>query len=368
MEKAREVMDEKYTVMKKAEAFMNSKKSSFENIDSSYRMAEKDRKTQKGICDRLAMELRQIEIQLENDRAVHDSAAAEAQSSEAEAERRRLSIRTINSKYETVKIHFIQQGKGEDLLLIHSVGQSLYTYRELINKLSGKFRVTAMDLVGFGYSQKPYYFNYSLNEMGDFINHFMEAMGMEYAHLFGFSMGAGYVLNFAKRYPDRVGKVVILSPGGITAEMPPSVRAVSSSLFGGLALRLINYRSVKKMLGECYFDLTNHTEDTCREYYKPISSSDAKRVIRSCVSYYDDEAVIHSLRDVNADTLLLWGNEDKWHPTEMAEMFRSVMPHVKYNIVRNAGHLAHEEKAERVAQLIKQFIPCGYSEEEGIDY
>ena len=122
------------------------------------------------------------------------------------------------------------------------------------------------------------------------------------------------------------------------------------------------------MLSECYFDLTNHTEDTCKEYYKPIASSDAKHVIRACVSCYDDEAVIHSLRDVNADTLLLWGNEDKWHPTEMADMFRAVMPRVKYNIIRNAGHLAHEEKAERVAQLIKLFIPCGYDEEDGMDY
>ena len=295
---------------------------------------------------------------------IMESAVAEAENSEAEAERRRLSIRTINSKYETVKIHYIQQGKGEDLLLIHSVGQSLYTYRELINKLSSKFRVTAMDLVGSGYSQKPYYFNYSLNEMGDFIDHFMEAMGIEYAHVFGFSMGAGYVINFAKRYPDRVGKVILLSPGGITAEMPASVRMISSRIFGGIATGLLSYKSVNKMLGECYFDLTNHTDEVCNEYYKPISSPEAKRIIRTCVSCYDDEAVIHSLRDVTADTLLLWGNEDKWHPPVMADLFRAVMQNINYTVIRNAGHLAHEEKAERVAQLIKMFIPCGYDEEE----
>ncbi|MBO6061755.1 MAG: hypothetical protein J6P98_06555 [Clostridia bacterium] len=48
--------------------------------------------------------------------------------------------------------------------------------------------------------------------------------------------------------------------------------------------------------------------------------------------------------------------------TEMADIFRNVLPNVTYNVVRNAGHLAHEEKADRVAYLIKTFIPCGYEE------
>ena len=284
--------------------------------------------------------------------------------SASEAERRRLSVRTINTKNETAKIHFMQQGKGEDLILIHSIGQSLYTYRELISKLSSKFRVTALDLVGFGYSQKPYYFNYTLDEMSDFIARFMDAMEMETAHLFGFSMGAGYVINFAKRYPDRVGKIVLLSPGGLTPEMPSSIRSIEGRIFGGLSVRMINLKSVKKMLSECYFDLTNHTDEVIEEYYKPIANPETKRVIRACIMNYDDEEVIHSLRDVNADTLILWGNEDKWHPVEMSNMFKAVMPKVNFTLVRNAGHLAHEEKAERVAQLIKMFIPCGYEDDE----
>ena len=364
MDKAREIMDENNLIMKRSEAGYTSKRAAFETVNSSWQMAEKDRKTQKSVCDRIQADLRQIESQLDIDMAARDSAVLEAENSEAEAERRRLSVRTINAKYETVKIHYIQKGKGEDLLLIHSVGQSLYTFRELIDKLASRFRVTAIDLVGFGYSQKPYYFNYSLNEMGDFIDHFMEAMGMDYAHLFGFSMGAGYVINFAKRYPDRAGKIVLLSPGGITPEMPASIKLIPNRFLGGLAVNMLSYRSVKKMLGECYFDLTNHTDNLCDEYYKPIASQDAKRVIRSCVSYYYDDDVVHSLKNVVSDTLLLWGNEDKWHPTEMADLFRAVMPKVKYSLIRNAGHLAHEEKAEKVAQLIKQFIPCGYDDEE----
>ena len=364
MIKAKTVMDEKNTVMKQSEAVYNSKKNSFDSIDSSYQMAENDRKAQKSFLEKLKEELAVTEEQLKSIVTARDNAISEAESSEAEAERRRLSVRTINAKYETIKIHFIQQGRGEDIILIHSVGQSLYTFRELVNKLSSKFRVTALDLVGLGYSEKPYYFSYTIEEMTEFIYRFMEAVGIDYAHFFGFSMGAGYVVDFAKKYPDKVGRIVLLSPGGITPEMPLSVRAVQNRIIGGAAAWMINYRAVKKMLGECYFDLTNNNEDVCGEYYRPIANADSKRIIRAYVSNYDDERVIHTLRDVNADTLVMWGNEDKWHPYEMADMFRSVIPSVNFVMIRNAGHLAHEEKAERVAQLIKQFIPCGYNEQE----
>lgn len=364
MDHAREMMEEKRAAMQKVEKNYNARKAAFDNINNSYQMAERDRRTQNNIVERLSIELKQLENQLEDDIAARDAASAEAEQSSQEAERRRLSVRSINAKNETAKIHYIQQGKGEDIILIHSVGQSLYTFRELINKLSGKFRVTALDLVGAGYSERPFYFNYTLDEMADFIARFMDALEMETAHLFGFSMGAGYVIDFAKRYPDRVGRIVLLSPGGITPEMPSSIRSIDNRLFGGIAARMLNYKTMNKILAECFFDLTNHTTDLVDEYFKPIASPEAKRVIRECVSNYDDEEVIRSLRDVNTEALLLWGNEDKWHPTEMANLFQAVMPNVKYTLVRNAGHLAHEEKAERIAQLIKMFIPCGYNEDE----
>ena len=366
MEKARAVMEEKRAIMQKSESVYNTHKAAFDNINNSYQMAERDRRTQKNICERLGTELKILADQLEEDIAARDAAIEDAESSSAEAERRRLSVRTINAKNETAKIHYIREGKGEDLILIHSIGQSLYTFRELISRLSSKFRVTALDLVGFGYSEKPYYFNYTIREMSDFIARFMEALDIETAHIFGFSMGAGYVIDFAKNYPEKCGKVILLSPGGITPEMPSSIRSIDSRLFGGVAARMLSYKSVKKMLAECFFDLTHHTDDLVEEYYKPIASPETKRrrrSIRACVANYDDEDVIHALRDVNADTMLLWGNEDKWHPTDMANMFRAVMPKVNYTLVRNAGHLAHEEKADRIAQLIKLFIPCGYDDD-----
>lgn len=362
LEKAKAVMDEKQGISSKSEKETSSLRSAYEKALALFESADGKYSEMKDRCEVISRDLDSLDRQLQSDRKASRSAADEAAESQEEAEKLRASVRTISTKYETANIHYLQQGVGEDIILIHSVGQSLYTFRELINKLSGNFRVTALDLVGFGYSDKPYYFDYTMDEMADFIDRFMTELGINTANFYGFSMGAGYVVNFARRYPERVERIVLMCPGGITPEMPLSVRMLQSKLFGGLASRLYNYKSLQKMLTECFFDLTCLTDDLLTEYYRPASMPDCRRVVHTCIQNFDDEALLNSLRDVGAETLLLWGNEDKWHPTEMADIFRNVLPNVTYNVVRNAGHLAHEEKADKVAQLIKTFIPCGYEE------
>lgn len=349
-------------IMTEADASNSVTRASFEAENTVFAAAQAETNAQQALREKLQSEYTALCGRLQNDRDAMEASEAKASSAEADAIEKQNSIRTISTKYETAKVHYIQAGKGEDILLIHTVGQSLYTFRDLITKLSSNFRVTALDLVGFGYSDKPYVFGYTMEEYADFIARFMDALGIDCAHIYAFSMGAGYALFFARKYPERINRLVLMSPGGITPDMPMSVRMIESGLFGGLACRLYNYKTVEKMLTGCFFDLTNITDALLTEYYRPASEPDTRGIIRTCLYNFDDDAVIHTLRDVKCETLLLWGNEDKWHPTEMSDIFRAALPSCKYFEVRNAGHLAHEEKPERVAILIKQFIPCGYEE------
>jgi len=117
---------------------------------------------------------------------------------------------------ETVKIHYCEAGVGEPLILIHTVGQSLYTWRKVFDALAQHYRVIAIDLLGHGYSSRPLEFAYTIEEQSEALRLFMNAIGIRSAHIVGFSMGALYALDFVANNPDRVGKVVLLSPGGLT--------------------------------------------------------------------------------------------------------------------------------------------------------
>lgn len=264
------------------------------------------------------------------------------------------------TEHERCKIHYMEEGTGEPLLLIHTIGQSLYTWRGMFNSLSAHYRVLAIDLPGFGYSDRPDTFGFTVEDYADVIGLFLDAMGIESTHIAAFSMGAAYATSFALTHPERVGRLVMISPGGITGEMPVAVRMIDSPIFGIAASMLYNYKTVEKLLNDAVFDLTNITGEVVQEYYRPIADGLSRRSVRKALQYFDDETVMAGLRSLAVPVLMLVGSEDKWHPVQGAStaLFHSAISNCGYAVIRNAGHLMHEEKPERVVDAILEFIPA----------
>jgi len=259
---------------------------------------------------------------------------------------------------EETRIHYLEAGVGEPLLLLHTVGQNLYTWRNAFSALAEHYRVIAIDLLGHGYSGRPEQFDYSIAEQSDALALFMDAKGIESAHIAAFSMGALYALDFIIKRPERVGKTVLLSPGGVTSEMPLSVRMLQSPIFGGIACRLYNRRTAEKLLSECFFDLTNLSDDVVDQYYVTASDPLSRKAIQLSILNFDEQEVERALRTVNTSVLILWGGEDKWHNPESSELYHAIMQNAQFSVIRNAGHLLHEEKALRFVDAILEYIPA----------
>lgn len=98
---------------------------------------------------------------------------------------------------------------------------------------------------------------------------------------------------------------------------------MESGLFGGIASRMYNLKSVKKMLNECVFDHTVINEHDAAEYFKPVADSSSRYAVRRTLAEFDENALISSLREIQAPVLLLWGEDDKWHPAGEVDEYRS---------------------------------------------
>ena len=348
------------TVSDAAERLFNQKKSEFDAVNAQCEGASKELEAARTSNASLNDRITALNIQLSEAKDLLDDAMRESEAAFNEAERLQDSIRSVKTKFETAKMHYLESGKGEPLILIHTAGQSLYTFRSVFYKLAMNYRVIALDLVGHGYSDRPDFFDYEIGDHAESIAGFMDAMGIESAHLLGFSMGAGFALEFAKRHPDRVGRVIAISPGGITGSMPLSVRMIRSGVFGGIASRVYRVRSVEKMLNECVFDHTVVGPHDINEYFRPASDPDGRAAIRYTIVGFDEDELAASLREVEAPVLIIWGDDDKWHPMEASSLYRSTIPNATVTIVRNAGHLVHEEKPDRICELVRSFVPAGY--------
>lgn len=260
--------------------------------------------------------------------------------------------------YETVRIHYMDEGDGEPLVLVHSIGQSLYTWRSLFHSLAQNYRVIAVDLPGFGYSSRPSDYTYTIEEQSRSLELFLDAIGIESAHFMAFSMGGAYVTDLCLRHPERAGRVVLLAPGGMTPDMPTPIKLLDSGLFGGIASVLFGMRTVESVLRDCFFDQTvGVKEDVIEEYYKTISDAASRRALRMSFHNFEDEAQVSSLRAAEMPVLILLGSEDKWHSSAQAELYHAAIPNAGYALIRNAGHLLHEEKPDKVLSALLEFIP-----------
>ena len=260
--------------------------------------------------------------------------------------------------FETLRIHYMDEGDGEPLVLVHTIGQSIYTWRCLYHSLTQHYRVIAVDMPGFGYSSRPDVYSYTIEEQSKALELFLDAIGIESAHFMGFSMGCAYVMDLCLRQPERAGRVILLAPGGLTPEMPTPVKLLDSGLLGGIASALFGIRTVENVLSDCFFDLTvGLNEDVVTEYYKTISDSASRRALRLSIHNFEDETLVSQLRTTEMPVLILLGSEDRWRTSAQTELFHAAIPDAGYAMVRNAGHLLHEEKPDKILSAVLEFIP-----------
>lgn len=261
-----------------------------------------------------------------------------------------------NQSAVSFKIHYIEEGAGEPLVLVHSAGQSLYTWNKIIPELSEHFRVIAVDLLGHGYTDSSQFCTYSIEEQATVLGIFLSKIGVRSAHFVGFSLGCAVISALAASNPKRIGRIVFISPGGVTPLMPTPVRMLDSRIFGVFGSMLINAGSVRSMLDECFLDLTLINETMVSQYAEPLMFPDAKRAVRCMVQSYDEDEILSSIADLDIPVHILTSTEDKWRNAEHVQPYFEALKIRSSSTIRNAGHLMQEEKPEKVTISIMTFI------------
>jgi len=111
-----------------------------------------------------------------------------------------------------ISLHYLQTGKGPDVVLIHGLGGNLAIwFLQLVGKLKKHFRFTAYDLRGHGKSEMPST-GYTTFDMAQDLKGMLDSLGLERVHIVGHSWGADIALHFALLYPERVNKLVVVEP------------------------------------------------------------------------------------------------------------------------------------------------------------
>jgi pimeloyl-ACP methyl ester carboxylesterase len=200
-------------------------------------------------------------------------------------------------------IHYIDIGEGEPVLLVHGIGQSLYTWRRNVDYLvSEGYRVIAPDLAGFGYSGHPNIY-YTAEEYAVIIKAFLDSLNIKKANIVACSTGCASAVCFAAANPKRTGSLVLVSPGTPNPKYPLSLRLLATWLGSTVFKLYFNEASMRSVLQNMYFDATLLKKDVLEGYYAPYRSKEVRETLISCMKHFDDEYALSLLKSVKSKTL-----------------------------------------------------------------
>ncbi len=250
-----------------------------------------------------------------------------------------MQVSQLNVNYETV-------GEGKDVLLLHGWGSSLSAFKGVVALLQNNYRVTALDLPGFGKSEmqkSPW----SVGDYSDFILEFIEKTGLENPILIGHSYGGRIILKLCGEKKLSPEKIILIDGAGIKSKKPFKVRAKQT------------FFKTIKAVGKCV--LWSDAGEVLTQYFrKKLGSADynsAPEVLRKSLVMAVNEDLTPVLSNITCDTLLIYGENDTATPVREAKIIeQSVSGSAKLHIIKDAGHWAMVEKPAEVLGHIAEFL------------
>jgi pimeloyl-ACP methyl ester carboxylesterase len=263
-----------------------------------------------------------------------------------------------------VRLYYTDEGKGPPLLLIHGFGASTYTWRHIAPELALTHRVIAVDLKGFGQSDKPFDGRYSVFDQAALIAQLIEDMDLRNLTIVGHSFGGGVALRLAleadQRFAGRIAKLVLLDSIAYPQNIPVFFRLLDMPLVSHLGVRMVPPSvQTRVALRIAYFDDSKIDPDEVETYAAPLKTAAGKHaIIHSARQIMPEDLaqISERYKSIELPTLILWCDHDRIVPLEVGLKLRRSMPNSTLRLVEDCGHMPQEEQPASTLRLIKGFL------------
>jgi pimeloyl-ACP methyl ester carboxylesterase len=258
---------------------------------------------------------------------------------------------------EPITTSFVQQGTGEQaILLIHGFDSSVLEYRYLLPVLAEKYTVWAVDLLSFGFTERPENLAFNPDTIKAHLYSFWQQKIQRPVMIVGASMGGAVALDFALAYPDAVSRIALLDSAGL-APKPLSRFAMVPPLDGWATGFLGSMNVRRKICQSAYYDKSRVTEDAVICGALHLGCDRWQEALIAFTKGGGYGSFYPRLKQVTQPTLILWGQQDRILGTKDAKRFQGAIANSSLHWIANCGHLPHVEQTAQVAEKILEFCP-----------
>ncbi len=260
-----------------------------------------------------------------------------------------------------ININYSVKGKGQPLILIHGHGESIYTWRYNIDGLAERFAVYALDLKGFGDSDKPLDGDYSVSALARLILQFMRALKIKNPILACRSFAGKIGIRAILSDPSCFGGLVLMGSAVGDFEIWPAFLAMADAGVGEKMMLAQNETNMRPIVESLHDKSYTVTAEDIREFLRP-SKNEAS--INAYLAFFRDfiagqGSLWEELEKLTVPTLIIWGKNDAFISPRHGELIKNRIKNAKLGIVDKGGHNVHEDQPEEVNRLIIEFFGKG---------
>lgn len=268
---------------------------------------------------------------------------------------------------EGLKYHYLDEGRGDPVVMLHGNPTWSFYYRHLISGLKGQYRVIVPDHIGCGLSDKPQKYNYCLQQHIDNLDVLLGKLKLKKITFVFHDWGGAIGMGWAVRHPKRVNRFVIFNTAAfLLPRIPFRISICRIPVFGDIAVRFFNAFAGLSIYIACK-KRERMTPEVKAGYLAPYDNYANRIGILRFVQDIPMTPKDHSyslMRGIESrlsqfrdhPMLIIWGEKDFCFNDHFLSRWKAYFPKAEVKKVSNAGHYVVEDAWEKIVPWMKDFF------------
>jgi pimeloyl-ACP methyl ester carboxylesterase len=256
---------------------------------------------------------------------------------------------------EGTRVRYVDVGEGPAVVLLHGFASSIENWLAVMPKLVKDHRVIAIDLRGFGWTDRPVA-DYSPKAQAQLLKAVLDERKVGKVALVAHSWGSSVALAFALEYPDQVQRIALYDAWVYDSQLPSMYHMARAKGVGEVLFGLFYSERYEERLTLGFYDPDVVTEalveDVERAFARPGTRAAALETVRGM--RFDE--LEPRYRTITAPTLLLWGRDDLVTPVSVGEKLVRQLPNAKLNVYPRCGHFPMIEAVSESTRDLNAFL------------
>lgn len=259
---------------------------------------------------------------------------------------------------EGARVRYIDKGEGPPVVLVHGFASSLENWDAVIPVLVKKHRVLAMDLKGFGWTDRPEG-DYSPWAEAKIVRALMDRRGIDRAAVVGHSWGSSVVLALALGAPERITKIALYDAWVFEDQIPTFFRLARRQGVGELLFGIYYKERADDRLALAFYDPTILNEKLAEDVERSLERPGTVAAALAATRGQQFAEVEKRYRTIQKPVLLLWGREDVVTTLDFGERLSKELPQARLVVYPKCGHFPMIEAASASTAELARFLDEG---------